>query len=244
MTLMQHLGELRSRLIASFAAFLILSIVAFIFYEPLLEFLTQPLCTLDADQLGPQGCRLIYTGVLGGFQFRLKMTALVGLAAASPFWLYHVWAFVVPALTLKERKLSRPFLAAAILLFLTGATLAYLTLPTGIKVLVALGGSELVPFFKADEYLNFVGLMLIGFGVTFELPLVLIFLGLAEVITVQQLRTQRKAALVSIVALAAIITPSQDPYTMLVLAVPLYGLYEVTILVLSAMMKRRAKASG
>jgi sec-independent protein translocase protein TatC len=96
----------------------------------------------------------------------------------------------------------------------------------------------------AEEYLNFVGLMLLGFGITFEVPLVLFFLGMVGVITVEQLRRQRKVALVSIVTLAAIVTPSQDPYTLLVLSVPIYVLYELTIVALSAVHKRRARAKS
>ena len=244
MTVVEHLGELRKRLIYSLAAFLLLSIVAFVFYDPILEVMRRPLCSLPPRLLGPQGCDLIFTSPLEGFMFRLKLTALVGLAVASPVWLYQLWAFIVPGLTLKEKRYALPFLASAIILFSAGTALAYYSMQTGIRILVTLGGEGLVPFFKADDYLSFVGLMLLGFGLTFELPLVLLFLGLVEVVTVEQLREQRKAAFVGIVALSAVITPSQDPYTMLVLAAPIYLLYELTIVVLSAVMKRRAKASS
>lgn len=241
MTVMEHLGELRTRLIISLVAFVAVSVLAFIFYSPILEFLRDPLCSVDRRRLGPQGCDLIYTGVLGGFQFRLKLTAIVGIAASSPIWLYQIWAFIVPALTRRERGYAFPFLASSVLLFLVGASLAYFTLPTGLRLLLSLGGDELVPFLRAEEYLNFLGLMLVAFGVTFELPLVLVFLGLAEVITVEQLRSSRKIAIVVIVALSAVVTPSQDPYTLLALSVPLYVLYEATILILRAMLRRRAR---
>ncbi|MFN2491249.1 MAG: twin-arginine translocase subunit TatC, partial [Actinomycetota bacterium] len=119
-----------------------------------------------------------------------------------------------------------------------------LTLPTGLKFLIQIGGAQLVPFLGAEEYLNFIGLLLLGFGVTFELPLVLIFLGLAEAVSVQQLRRQRKVAIVVIFLVAAIVTPSQDPYTMSVLALPLYALYEITILILARVMRRRARQAA
>lgn len=118
-----------------------------------------------------------------------------------------------------------------------------MVLPAGINFLIDIGGSDLVPLLGAEEYLNFVGLMLLGFGVMFELPLVLFFLGLIGAISIEQLRAGRRTAIVVITILAAVITPSQDPYTMLLLAVPLYLFYEITILLLSLVLKRRAKAA-
>lgn len=241
MTMMEHLTELRTRLMVAGGAFLALSVVAFFFFEPILDLMLEPLCRLDPDKLGPQGCRLITHGPLEAFGTRLKVTAMVGIVTASPIWLYQLWAFVIPGLTRRERRYAAPFVIASVTLFLVGAAVAYTTLPTGLNLLVSLGGPDLVPFFRAEEYLNFIGLMLLGFGVMFELPLVLLFLGLANVISVEQLRAQRRSAIVAIVFLAAIITPSQDPYTLLVLAAPLYLLYELTIAILSAVTKRRAK---
>jgi sec-independent protein translocase protein TatC len=239
MTIVQHLSELRRRLFVCLMAFFAISIVAFIFYEPILEFVRRPLCRVDPELLGDQGCQLVFFRVIGGFLFRLKVTALTGLLFASPIWVYQVWAFVTPGLTQREKRYAVPFMVSSVTLFAFGATLAYLSLPTGIRLLVTIAGEGLSPLLGAEEYLNFVGLMLLGFGVAFELPLLLFFLGLAGVISVDQLRRQRKVALVSIVALSAIITPSQDPYTMLVLAIPLYGFYEITIVLLRVVQRRR-----
>ena len=244
MTMMEHLGELRRRLVVSLVAFLSLSILAFIFYEPLLEFVREPLCEVPPRLLGDQGCELVFGRVMGGFLFRLKLTALAGLVLTSPVWLYQVWAFITPGLTATEKKYAIPFAVSSFILFAAGATAAYLTLPTGIRILVQIAGEGLEPLLQAEEYLNFVGLMFLGFGFMFELPLVLFFLGLAGIVTVDMLRKQRKVALVSIVALSAVITPSQDPYTLLVLALPLYLLYELTILILRLVNRRRAKAKA
>lgn len=241
MTMMEHLGELRNRLFIAAAAFFAVSIVAFFFFEPILNFLLKPLCSLDPDRLGPQGCKLITHTPLEGFMVRLKVTAMVGIVGASPVWLYQLWAFVIPGLTSKERRYATPFVMTSVVLFALGATGAYLTLPAGLRFLIALGGTELVPFFRAEEYLNFVGLIILGFGATMELPLLLFFLGLAGVLSVETLRRHRKSALVGVVALAAVVTPSQDPYTLFALAIPLYVLYEVTILLLSFIKKRKAK---
>ncbi len=243
MTMMEHLGELRTRLITSAAAFVVVSIVAFIFYDPIFDVLLRPLCALPEDQLGPNGCRLVQLNVLEGFQVRLKLTALVGIAASSPIWLYQLWAFITPALEKREKRYALPFILSSVLLFVGGAFVAYLLLPTGLKILIGLGGENLVPNLRADSYISFIGLMLIAFGVTFELPLLLLFLGLVGVVTPASLRQHRRAAIVSIVALAALVTPSQDPYTMLAMALPLYVLYEVVILILAAVARRRAKAN-
>jgi sec-independent protein translocase protein TatC len=242
MTVVEHLAELRSRVIVSLVAFAVISTIVFFFYPPIQKFLRAPLCDVDPRYLGPQGCKLIATTVLGGFQFRLKLTALVGLGLTSPIWLYELWAFVTPALTRREKRYALPLLGSSILLFLIGAAFAYLTLPVGLRFLIGLGGRDVVPLLSAPEYLNFIGLLLLAFGVTFELPIVLIFLGLAGVVTVEQLRRQRRAAIVIIFAVAAVVTPSQDPYTMSIMAFPLWGLYELTIVILARIMKRRQMA--
>ncbi|HEU4481363.1 MAG TPA: twin-arginine translocase subunit TatC [Actinomycetota bacterium] len=243
MTMMEHLGELRSRLIVVLGTFIAVSTVAFIFFEPISDFLLQPLCDLPPERLGPQGCQLIFNSALEPIQVRLKVTALVGLIFSSPMWLYQLWAFVTPGLTAKEKRYALPFVSSSVVLFAIGATLAYVTLPAALRFLISLGGDNLVPFFTADRYLNFIGLVILAFGASFELPLLLFFLGLAGFVTVEQLRHFRRGAIVGITLLAAVITPSQDPYTMLGMAIPLYGLYEAVIVALSFRDKRSRKAS-
>ncbi|MGH2806264.1 MAG: twin-arginine translocase subunit TatC [Actinomycetota bacterium] len=242
MTVVEHLGELRNRLMISLGAFLLISIVAFILYEPLFDFIRKPYCDLPRDLQGPQGCDLVFQKAMGGFLFRLKLTALAGIIFTSPVWLYQIFAFVTPGLTSKEKRYALPFVLCSVVLFAIGASVAYLTLPTGLRILITIGGEGLVPLLGAEEFLNFVGLMFLGFGLMFEIPLVLFFLGLAEVITIDTLRRQRKVAMVSIVALAAVVTPSQDPYTLLALSVPLYALYELTIVLLRITLRRRRRS--
>lgn len=244
MTVVEHLDELRRRLVLSLLAFVLLATAAFFFFDTFSDFLLRPLCSLPRERLGPNGCRLVIAHPIEGFTVRLKVSALGGLVAASPVWLYHLWAFVVPALTPSEKRYALPFVTTSLTLFGIGSTFAYLTLPTGLRFLFALGGDNFVPFLRAQEYLDFIGFVLIVFGLTFELPLILFFLGLAGVVSVDQLRRARRIAAVSITALAAIVTPSQDPYTMLVMAGPLYVLYEVTIAVLSIVLKRRDRRSA
>jgi sec-independent protein translocase protein TatC len=167
---------------------------------------------------------------------------MVAVVCSAPIWLYQIWAFVTPGLTLREKRYAAPFIGTSILLFGLGALFAYLTLPAALNLLIGLGGGNVVPFFRANDYLNFVGLILLAFGLSFELPLVLFFLGLAGVFSVEALKSHRRHALVIIAVLAAVITPSQDPYTMLAMGVPLYVFYELDILLLRLVARRRAKA--
>jgi sec-independent protein translocase protein TatC len=242
MTITEHLTELRKRLVIAVAAFGLISIIAFFFYTPILDFLLHPLCSIPKERLGPQGCDLIAQGPLEPFTTRLKVTAMVGFLFSSPVWLYQLWAFIVPGLNERERKYGIPFVASSVLLFALGATAAYFLMPRGLELLVGLGGRNVVPFFRAKEYLNFVGLTFIAFGLMFEVPLILLFLGLAGVLKSTQMRSHRRAAFVGIVFLSAVVTPSQDPYTMLGLALPIYVLYEVVALILSRVEKKRARA--
>lgn len=241
MPVVEHLTELRRRIVICIVSFVVLSVVLYVFFVPIMQFLLRPLCSIDPERLGPLGCKLAFNGVMEAFMTRLKVTAMVGIVASSPLWLYQLWAYIVPALTDKERHYAMPFLFSTIALVILGSAAAYYSMPLGLNFLVQVGGPDLVPFLRAETYLDFVGLLLIGFSVAFEVPLVIFFLGLIGVVSVDQLRRRRKIALVATVALAAVVTPSQDPYTMLMLAVPLYLFYEVTIVLLSIVLRRKAR---
>jgi sec-independent protein translocase protein TatC len=244
MSMMDHLVELRTRLIYSAIAFLVTSIFAFIIFEPITNILLRPLCSLPPERLGPQGCNLIFTGALEPFAVRIKVATLVGIILASPVWLYQLWRFITPGLTEKEKRYAFPFVGSSITLFLVGGTMAYLTLPAALQFLVGLGGANFIPFFRASDYLSFVSLIILAFGATFEIPLLVFFLGLVGVVKVEQLRRFRKGALVTSTALGAVVTPSQDPYTMLAMAVPLYAFYELATFALGRIDKRKKKAAG
>ena len=240
MTVMEHLGELRTRLIISAAAFVAAAIGVFVVYEPILEMLRNPLCSLDPDLLGELGCKLQTFKPTEGLVIRLKIASMGGMIVASPVWLYQVWAFVTPGLTMREKRYAAPFIFSAIFLFAAGTAFAYYMLPNALRFLVTIAGDSIDVNFRAEEYLNFVGLILIAFGVTFQLPLLLFFLGLANVVKVEQLRRYRRYAIVGIALIGALVTPTQDPFTMMALALPLYALYELVIVLLAAV-KRRAK---
>ena len=245
MTVMEHLGELRTRLIVSALAFTVVAIGVFVFYEPILEMLRRPLCSLDRELLGSQGCKLQTFKPTEGLVIRLKIASMGGLILASPVWLYEIWAFVTPGLTMKEKRYAGPFIFSALFLFLAGTAFAYYMLPNALRFLVAIAGTASIDVnFRAEEYLNFVGLVLIAFGVTFQLPLLLFFLGMANVVKVEQLRRYRRYAIVAIAVIGAVVTPTQDPFTMLALSLPLYALYELVIVLLSIVKRRKARDSS
>lgn len=240
MTVMEHLGELRTRLIVAALAFAIAAIAVFMFYEPVLRVLQRPLCDVPRELLGSGGCKLVTFKVTEGLLIRLKIASMGGMILASPVWLYELWAFVTPGLTVREKRYAGPFIFSAVFLFLVGTAFAYYMLPNALQFLVKIAGSQIDVAFRAEEYVNFVGLILIAFGVTFQLPLLLFFLGMANVVKVEQLRHYRRYAIVAIAFIGAIVTPTQDPFTMMALSVPLYALYEVVIVLLAAA-KRRSK---
>lgn len=244
MTLTEHLTELRRRIIVSLVAFVAVSTAAFFAFNPLMDVLLHPLCSLPHDVLGPSGCRLNVLGVVEPFTVRLKVTVMAALIGSSPIWLYEAWAFLVPGLTEREQRRIAPLVAVSLLLFVIGALFAYTTLPFGLRFLLGIGGPDLLPLVRADSYINFVGFMTLAFGVTFEVPLVLFALGLLGVVDAALLGRYRRYAIVAIFLLAAVVTPSQDPYTMTVMAVPLYLLYEGAILALRVVARRDAAPRG
>ncbi len=242
MTVMEHLGELRTRLIVSAAAFTVAAVGVFVVYEPILEALRLPLCRLPDDLLGAQGCKLQTFKPTEGLLIRLKIASMGGMIVASPVWLYQIWAFVTPGLTMREKRYAGPFIFSALFLFAAGTAFAYYMLPNALRFLVTIAGTDSIDVnFRAEEYLNFVGLILIAFGVTFQLPLLLFFLGLANVVNVDQLRRYRRYAIVGIALLGALVTPTQDPFTMLAMAAPMIVLFETAIQIARVIDRRRAK---
>lgn len=231
MTLFEHLEELRKRLFKVLIAFGVGSIVAWFLYGPILEILTQPLKNLPASQQIISRGKLIFTSPPEALFIRLKVTAFAGMVLAMPIILWQIWRFVTPGLHRHEKRYALPFVLASMLLFGAGTLLAFVSLPKTLQVLVSLAGSDFILVPRASEYLSFVLLLVVAFGATFEFPLVLIFLALAGVITSRSLRRGRRVAWVSVMAVAAVVTPTQDPFTMLSLGIPLGLMYEATILI-------------
>jgi sec-independent protein translocase protein TatC len=227
MTVVEHLSELRRRIVISIIAVTLGAIVAFIFSESIIRFLI----TYYRDATAGGKDALIFLGPLDAFLTRIKIATYGGIVLALPVWLFELWRFITPGLNPKEKRYAIPFVLSSIVLFAMGAFVAFLTLPKALEFLLDVGGSQLRPELTADKYLSFVSLMAVAFGVAFEFPVVLVFLLLARVLTTQQLRKWRRPAILIIVVFAAVITPSQDPYSLFFMAVPMYIFYEMSIII-------------
>jgi sec-independent protein translocase protein TatC len=239
MPLMEHLIELRKRLLISFGAIALCAVVVFVFYNSVLSFLSGPYqeVTRNSPGCGREGCDLIVTDPLAPLLVRLKIASYGGLALSVPIVMWQIWRFVVPGLHKRERRYAIGFLGGSIVLFLLGCVVAWFTITKALDFLLGIGGPELRPLIDANKYLTLVMLMFAAFGFAFEFPLLLIFLLLVGAVSTAQLRHVRRFAAVGITTFAAIITPSQDPFSLLFMAVPLYIFYEAAIVV-GRLMKR------
>ena len=225
MSLVDHLAELRRRLIISVIALVVGAAVAFAFYNRILDFLLDPYTDITGKTT------LLVTDPLEGFATRLKVSAYGGFLLASPVVLWQVWRFITPGLYANEKRYAVPFIVSSVLLFVGGAAVALITIEPALRFLIGVGGDNVDPFFSPSKYLGFVTLMMAAFGIAFEFPIVLIFLQLAGVLTSRRLRKWRRPAVVVIVAFAAVITPSGDPYSLFAMAIPMYLFYEGAIVV-------------
>lgn len=227
MSVVDHLTELRGRIIISMIAISLAAIVCFIFSESIIKFF------VEYYQDATEGDRnqLIFLGPLDAFITRVKIATYGGIVLALPVWLWELWRFITPGLNPNEKRYAIPFVLTSIVLFAVGAAVALLTLPKALEFLLNVGGDQLSPELTADKYLSFASLMIVAFGVAFEFPVVLVFLLLARVLTTTQLRRWRRPAIVIIVVFAAVITPSQDPYSLFFMVIPMYLFYEGSIIV-------------
>jgi sec-independent protein translocase protein TatC len=235
MTVVQHLEELRSRLIVSLVAIGIGAAIGWFLYDPVIRALKDPYCdywrSLPRELRSTEGCVLVFLGPLDGMIVKLKAVFFLGLIIAVPVLLWELWRFIVPGLTARERKMAVPFILSSTLLFLLGVGFAYWTLPKGLSFLLGFAGEGFAPFLTGSQYLTFVMLVALAFGVSFEFPILLIFLELAGILSSQKLRAWRRYAILFISVFAAIITPSSDPYTMLAMMIPMYIFYEAAIII-------------
>jgi sec-independent protein translocase protein TatC len=227
MTLTEHLGELRRRLIVSVIAFVVAAVVVYIFYPHILTFFERPYC--ESRHQGGTCSDLYVTTPLQGFGIRLNITAYGGLVLASPVLLYQFWKFVTPGLKANEKKYAVPFVFATLTLFLFGAGVAYITYQHALGFLAAVTGTGIKQLYTVQSYLSLILALMAIFGLTFEFPVVLVALMLAGVLSPNQLAHWRRPAIIVIVVVAAVVTPSSDPFSMLALAVPMLVFYEASI---------------
>lgn len=248
MPLMAHLEELRRRLLICVLAVIAGAVICWFFYPRILDLLLEPYCRLRGSAgsipVFGEGCDLLVTDPLEPLSVRLMVAGYGGLALAVPVVLWELWKFVAPGLLARERRWALPFVLVGVLLFAAGCVLAYWSIPRALDFLVGIGGPDLVSVFSPARYLGFVVKMTVAFGIGFEFPLVLVFLQIIGVVSPTALRRFRRIAVVGIVALVALLTPSGDPFTLLVLSVPMLVFYEVAILFGVLIERRRRNQSG
>lgn len=226
MTLVEHLTELRRRLIISVLVVAAFAIGVFVFYDPILEVMLRPYC----DIAGGDDCNVYITSPLEGLAARLKVAGYGGVFLASPVLLWHLWRFVTPALHKRERRYAIPFVFTSVVLFLMGLSLGAAVFPRALEFIISIAGTNVTTLFSPEKYISFVLRLVLGFGIAFEFPILLVFLQLAGVLETATLRRYRRHAIVAIFAFDAIITPTQDPITLLTMAIPMYVFYELSIL--------------
>jgi sec-independent protein translocase protein TatC len=228
MALADHLRELRNRLGISLLALAVGVIVAFIHWEPIYAFLSAPYCATGA---GTKDCTLFAFGIFDQFLVRMKVSFIAGAVFTAPIWLYQLGAFITPALHRREKKYAAAFLASSLVLFSVGCVFAYLTVARGLDFLLSVAGGDVTQLLSIQSYLSFVTLMLLAFGAAFLFPVVVMFLNLVGIFSTARMRSWRRGMIFGIFAVAALITPSQDPFTFMAMAIPICVLYEGCIVI-------------
>ena len=236
MTLIDHLEELRWRILKSLIAVAVCTIVAFIFWKDIIHFLAAPLPS-RADIL-THG-KPVVTGITDGFMVPLQISLVAGIIASLPVILYQTWAFIAPGLYEKEKKYAVPFIVVGVLLFATGVSIGYVVLRFPVEWLVTFGADTFTELISASSYFSFVALFILVFGTVFELPLVLTFLALVDLITVETLRKKRAYTHVGMWFAATIATPGADIYSPVIVGVSLSVLYELSIIFISIVVKKK-----
>lgn len=244
MSLVDHLRELRRRLIYAVIALILGSLVGFIWYQhsvstpwftmaSLGDILRDPYCALPpenrADFTLGDDCRLLATSPFEMFLLRMKVGALAGIVLASPVWLYQIWSFVTPGLHKGERRWTFTFVSIAVLLFVGGAVLAYFVVDYGLAFLLTVGDETQVAALTGEKYFNFVLALLLIFGVSFEVPLIIGMLNVVGILAYEDIKDKRRMIIIVLFIFAAVMTPGQDPFSMMVLAFALTILVEFAI---------------
>jgi sec-independent protein translocase protein TatC len=232
MTLVEHLEELRRRLLYSAIAITVGTVVAFIFWDPIFGFLLSPLPVISGSASIMQHGKLVISDPVGSFMVALKVSIAVGIGLAAPVVLYQLWSFLAPAMTRKERKYAAPFTLLGVGLFIAGLIVGFVVLRYPMDWLISFGSDRFIPLISADSYFTFVTYFLLAFGGVFELPLVLTFLGLVGVINSTMLRQKRMYILFGLWILSCFITPGADPVSPIIIGAAFTVLFELSVVLL------------
>lgn len=235
MALIEHLREFRNRLGISLLALAVCVVVALVFRETVFDFVKRPYCDTqvarEAAEASGRGCELFAFNTFEQFSVSLRVSLIVGVLASAPVWLYQLGAFITPALHRKEKRYAAAFLGASLVLFCIGVTFAFLTISRGLQFLLTFGGDGIVTLPSIQSYLSFVTLTLLAFGVAFLFPVIVLFLHFLGAFPAGKMRSWRRGMVVGIAVASALLTPSQDPFTFMAMALPLYALYEGCIVI-------------
>jgi sec-independent protein translocase protein TatC len=248
MPLLDHLRELRNRLIKAVLALAVgmgIGLIPWVF-DRVWALIERPFCTAVIN--GMTGChkigdRLVFSGVFDPFVLRVEVAFFFGLVVTSPVWLYQLWAFIAPGLYRKEKRWTYIFVGTAAPLFAVGAGIAYFAMGRGLRYLLGLTPNNVVNLPPVSTYLGYFNAMLLGFGLAFELPLALVMLNFAGILTHERIRKWRRMMIFLVFVFAGIASPSPDPVTMMLLAVPCIVLVEVAELIIWANERRRARTN-
>jgi sec-independent protein translocase protein TatC len=245
MPLFDHLRELRNRIVKMALALIAGMIVGFIFFEPAWHVIERPLCHTTVD--GHSGCatpgvnQLILNSPLDPFYLRVKVAFIVGVILSSPVWLYQLWAFIAPGLYAREKRWGRVFLGTAVPLFLLGTVLAYLSLGRAMHYLLGLTPTGVGNYIQVDLYMSFVMTMMLAFGIAFLLPLLIVMLNQAGILTHERFRKWRRVLIFGVFLIAGMANPSPDPITMLILGGACVALVEVAEFIVWRHDRRKAR---
>ena len=245
MPLMDHIRELRNRVVKMLLALGAGMVVGFIFFNPVWHVIERPLC--HAVIRGQTGCntlgvnQLALDGPLDPFYLRVKVAVIVGVIVSSPVWLYQIWAFIAPGLYTREKRWGFIFIGTAVPLFLAGVTLAYLSLGRSMHYLLGLTPGGVANIIQVDQYMSFVMAMVLAFGIAFLVPLLIIMLNLAGILTHERFRKWRRVMIFAVFLIAGMANPSPDPITMLILGGACAALVEVAEFVVWSHDRRHAR---